>query len=237
VSNTFTFNGQNSGDFGMWISGSGTYNMPERDVTIFEVPGRNGNLVVDNGRYKNVQVVYPASIPFGFAEKAQALRTWLGAQLNYERLTDDYDTTHYRLGRFVGGLDFSTTALNEGAEFSVAFDCKPQRFLTSGEESQAYYSSVFSVYNPTPFPAKPLIVVRGSGAGTLTFNGSTINISQIDDLITIDFETQTAYKGTTNLNSRITLAEGFPDLEPGANSGSFGGGVTRVDIIPRWWEL
>ena len=57
-----TFNGKNSAEFGVWISGGGTYNAPARDVEMVSVPGRNGDISYDNGRFQNVAVTYPAFI-------------------------------------------------------------------------------------------------------------------------------------------------------------------------------
>lgn len=50
----FVFNGHSSADFDLYINGGETYNFPERDVELLEIPGRSGALTVDNGRYKNV---------------------------------------------------------------------------------------------------------------------------------------------------------------------------------------
>ena len=58
--NWFIYDGKNSKDYGVYISGMQTYNAPERDVTSLEIPGRNGELTIDNGRYKNINITYPA---------------------------------------------------------------------------------------------------------------------------------------------------------------------------------
>ena len=52
----FVFGGKFSKDYGLYVSGSGTFNAPERDVELVEVPGKNGSLVLDNGRFKNITV-------------------------------------------------------------------------------------------------------------------------------------------------------------------------------------
>ena len=54
------YGGKCSKDYGLYVSGSGTFNAPERDVDLVEVPGKNGTLVLDNGRFKNIPVTYPA---------------------------------------------------------------------------------------------------------------------------------------------------------------------------------
>ena len=35
-----------SRDYGLYISGGETFNAPERDVELVEIPGKNGNLVL-----------------------------------------------------------------------------------------------------------------------------------------------------------------------------------------------
>lgn len=49
------------------ISGYGTYGAPERDVEAVAVPGRNGDLIFDNGRFTNAEVYYDIGWARGFA--------------------------------------------------------------------------------------------------------------------------------------------------------------------------
>ena len=54
----------------------------------------------------------------------------------------------------------------------------------------------------------------------------------------IDSELQDAYHGTSNWNKNITLNDRrFPKLKAGENLISFSGGITSVEVIPRWWTL
>ena len=75
--NTFTFNGINSGTFGLYIGGQNTFNSPQRDITKVAIPGRNGDLIKDNGRFLNSQIAYNIVIMNNFAENAMAVRNWL----------------------------------------------------------------------------------------------------------------------------------------------------------------
>ena len=68
----FTFNGKSSSDFSTYISGSGTYDAPKRDVSTVEIPGRNGSLTIDNGRYENIDLKYPAFIRSNFKANTDA---------------------------------------------------------------------------------------------------------------------------------------------------------------------
>ena len=60
IDNSITFGGINSADFGIYISGEGVFNAPQRDVEMISVPGRNGAIALDRGRFQNIEVTYPA---------------------------------------------------------------------------------------------------------------------------------------------------------------------------------
>ena len=47
-----------------------------------------------------------------------------------------------------------------------------------------------------------------------------------------------AYRGSLNMNQYLELPNNeFPALTPGSNQISFGSGITRVELTPRWWCL
>lgn len=236
----FYFDGRSCADFGMVISGLGTHNAPQRDVDIVSVPGRNGDLIIDNGRYLNITVTYPVSICRDFPSKARAARSWLMSGNGYKRLEDDYHPDHFRLGVFTGPIDFDVKFLNRIGETSLKFNCKPQRFLKQGEFPVEVDSGTY-LHNPTAFPALPMITVYGAGSGFVVVSGVYLEIKSISDQITLDCELQDAYRhvgdgAPENMNNCIYAPE-FPVLQPGDNIISFGGQVSGVSIIPRWWEL
>jgi len=227
----FVYNGESSLDYGVWISGGATFNAPARDVSTEMVPGRNGLVTFDNGRFENVTLTYPAWITRRFQPRVDDFRAFLASQKGYHRLEDTYHPDEYRLAVFKSGLEVSTTARNLAGSFAVVFDCKPQRFLKSGEHFKAYDSGS-TLRNPTRFDALPLIVC--SGNGTITLNGTEITISGNEGQIYIDCDLQDAYLGSTNKNSKIT--PNFPKLSPGDNALTYTG-VTGVQIMPRWWTI
>lgn len=64
-----------------------------------------------------------------------------------------------------------------------------------------------------------------------------VKISDIGNCIVINSEIQDAYEGTINKNSYISLNNGFPKLGIGENEISFSGGITHIEMIPKWWTL
>lgn len=232
--NKFLYDGKMSDDFGIYISGSGTYNAPERDVGTVTIPGRNGDLLIDNRRFKNITVEYPAFIREKFREKSGVARMWLTGSAQYRRLEDSCNPQYYRMARFSGPLDFDTRFLNRGGECKILFDCKPQRYLKSGEYARRT-SGHIDLFNPTGMTALPLIRVSGTGDGELVVGNTVVTISGMEGFLYIDSDTQNAYRETQNCNSKISQI--FPVLPAGKTGISFSGDIAGIEIIPRWWTL
>ena len=231
--NYLIFNGKSTKDFGVYISGLNTYNAPERDVEIISVPGRNGDLTIDNGRYKNITVSYPAFIYDQFDQNVEGLRNYLLSQRGYVRLEDTYHPNEYRLARFKGEFSAKPVDWLEAGEFELEFDCYPQRFLKSGEQTITF-EAADSLFNEH-MPSKP--VIRAYGTGSLTINGVSVLITSANVYTDIDCDLEEAYKGSTNCNGNIVLNNGkFPVLDSGSNSISISN-LTKIEITPRWWVL
>lgn len=229
---TLTIGGRNLADFGVYISGEGTYNAPERSITEEVVPGRNGSLIIDNGRYQNIEVSYPAFIIRDFPRNMAGLRSYLASLRGYSRLEDSYHPDEYRMAALSGGIDVQTSGyMNREGQFTLTFNCKPQRFLRSGEYAIPVTSGA-TVYNPTLFDAKPLIRVYGKGS--ITVNGETMEWSGSSEYVDIDCDIQDCYYMGANMNNYVT--GDFPVLSPGDNVIAFTGS-TSVRITPRWWIL
>lgn len=234
--NWIIFNGKSLKDFGVYISGAGTYNAAERDVEEVVVPGRNGVLTLDNGRYKTTPLTYPAFIIRGLKDNISALRNWLLAQKGFVRLEDTYHPDEYRLARFKGEFLAEANEELDAANFELTFDVYPQRFLKEGERVYTF-SAAGTLRNETLMNAKPLI--RAYGTGYFTIGGKKITISTASSYTDIDCDLQEAYKDTmaTNCNGNIVLNDGvFPVLTPGDNAITISG-LSKIEITPRWWIL
>ena len=238
--NTFTYNGTASNTYGLFVTGKGTYDAAEFDVTKYEIPGRNGDLIIPNNRYRNITITYPVFIPKAFKTQVQSIRNWLRSAKNYVKLSDTYDTTHFRLAMATGIQVFEPVNQNNAANFEVTFDCKPQRFLNDGDtESSVTSGNVKS--NSTQYDALPLFTFSnptGTSAYLQVSNTKgTFKLSATGSFtgsITVDCETQNIYSGSNNKNSLFTGS--FPILAPGNNTITFSG-ISNVKIKTRLWEL
>lgn len=174
---SFTFNGVNSRTYGVYITGKGVYNAPERNVEMVEIPGRNGSYALDKGNFNNIEVTYEAAIfadtQADYADAMSDLRNFLCSQTGYVRLEDDYNPNEYRLAVYKSGLE-TDPFLSKMGKFELVFDCKPQRFLTSGETATAVASGG-TLTNPTLFPSRPQLQVWGYG--NIGIGGETISVA------------------------------------------------------------
>ena len=234
--NFLTFADKSTNDFGIWISGEGTYDAPERNVQEQEVAGRNGSLLFDMGNYKNITVKYPAAIKRDMPSRFRDFINYAGSQIGYQRLEDTYHPYEFRMARFISKMSVETSGyMNRTGMFTLEFDCKPQRFLKSGEEPVEFTANGI-LYNRTMQNAKPLLRVYGTGAGTVGIGSETITISAISSYVDIDCEIMDAYKGAVNCNGNVSFTDDIV-LGSGENNISKSGNISKVVITPRWWII
>ena len=237
---TFTFGDVSSRTYGVYITGEAVYNAPERDIEMIAIPGRNGALAIDKGRFANISVTYPAGIfantQSEFAQAVSNFRNFLCSKTSYVMLADDYNPDEFRLALYKSGLEVDMAQLRAG-QFEITFECKPQRFLTSGE-IEVTMGTGGTIVNPTQFDAKPLLTVGGTGR--ITINGSTITVTgNSSQVIYIDCDIMEAYSVSgstvTNRNELISVNPDFPILAPGSNSVT--STASSLSITPRWWRI
>ena len=224
------FDGEDSRNYGVYITGEAVFNSPERDVEMISIPGRNGEYARDLGRFTNIEVTYPAGL-FGvdeadFADAIADFRNMLGSRVGYCRLEDDYNPGEYRMGVFKAGLEVTPANLKSG-EFTITFNCKPQRFLTTGETATELQSGD-TITNPTLFESKPQLQVWGYGdmdidgqlvslanalvGNTLIGNGATTTnytpdytMANVGDTVTVE---------SANASLYMTLSGCLPSSSP-----------------------
>lgn len=178
----FIFDGENSRTYGVYVTDVEVFGAPVRNVEMISIPGRNGSFALDKGSYENIQVTYKCAMgcesQADFNAGISAFRNMLASRTGYKRLEDEINTSEYRMACFRGGISVPT--LNkETATFDVVFDCKPQRYLKSGETAVSVASGG-TITNPTLFDASPVLKVYGYGDIVLG-DGGTVSVS--DDVI------------------------------------------------------
>ena len=129
----FTFNGRVSSDWNFYKTSPINFPSPVRDVESKPIPGRNGNLLLDNGRYANVEITIECWIKSDFRKYYDQFRGFLMQDSDYHRLEDDQYPDEFRMARVV---KVETNLISPAAgSIYITMSCKPQRFLKVGEKA------------------------------------------------------------------------------------------------------
>ena len=222
-------------DFGVGIFGDQLANAPQRSVDVMSVPGKNGDVIIDNGRYENITVSYKAYIIDEYNQNIRGLRSALLSQHGYQKLEDSVNPEEYRMGCILP-FNIDEYGILRAGEFTLQFNCKPQRYIKDGDYAITFTSNG-SIHSDYDEDAAPLI--RAYGTGSFTINGVQITINSASSYTDFDCELMEAYKDTmaTNCNGNITLNNGkFPVLSKGNNTVTFSG-LSSLEIKPRWWII
>ena len=235
---TVFFNGRNAQDLGIIVEELPSYYYAERAFNHKQVNGKNGDVILDTGRYENVKKVYKVACydpSRNFYESAVALSTFLhSAGSDYIRLEDSYEPSSYRMAIYEETNEIENL-LGKAGKCEITFNCMPQRFLLSGDEEITIPSSGYSIYNPTAFDAKPMIRIQGTG--TVTINGRSVQVTENDNDMLVDCENQNAKDLSGADMNYFIYCDEFPILKPGFNTISYTETIDAVKITPRWWIL
>lgn len=246
----FNYDGQDSRDYGLYIVSQNAFDKPQRDVSFISVPGHDGDIVIDNGGYKNLKLTLTLRL---IAEKIEndindlqlcywKAMNWLQQTATYKRLTLSYDGRYYREACICSGIK-AVKKHEDVLDFTVTFSCKPYRKSFEGDK-KIIITAGETFFNPEAFPSKPYMKITPAD-GTQNFtiavyksigNYDYYTFYQADEYVEIDSESMNVFKGNINKNNDYA-ATSFPELKPGTNSIAFIGNIASIEIIPRWRTL
>lgn len=240
------FNNLSSKDYGILVEHPPGYQFPQKDYDMVHIPGRNGDLVIDNESYQNVERKYEiaiGSLSEKFTPQANRIAEWLHSANGYARLEDSYEPEYYRMALFKDQGEIDNILFHAG-RITISFDCKPQRFLKSGDETITIEDSAV-LRNPTIYKSNPIITVYGTVTGgiaeVINIGDYSVGINAIDEYVTIDSSIFDVYKktptGIVNKNSTVNFTNGYPKIQKGDVPITFTSGITKVEVVPRWWTL
>lgn len=191
--------------YGVIVDGVDTWPKPERDVEMIHVPGRNGDLLMDNGCWKNVTIPYRFLIKDNWKTNFENFAGWLCSHVGYFKLEDpDRHPGVYRMASFTGPLDPDLWFVTDTGVFTVNFDCKPQQFIDqvieidtqspliknkrikSDGSIEAVSSSsflygttaLFKVYSSQSYPTSVTIYNSGTSSKTFDVGCASYTVSQ-----------------------------------------------------------
>lgn len=235
LNETFYIDGIDARSAGIWLQSPIEFSAAVPVVKAQTIPGRNGDLTWETGSYENRSGSASCFCFQKDVEKAvSSAGRFLMGKKGYRRLETSDDPDHYWMARVKNSPKIAMR-LRTLAPFEIGFDCKPQRFVKAGENAIVFTSNG-SLFNQYGQVALPFITMYGQGAGRLTIGDCVVDVKTLDGTLYLDSDTQNAYNNNGNQNLNIN-APVFPVLADGEIPIAFSGGIERVEIIPRWWEL
>ena len=227
----FVLDDISSDQYGICLQRWPSFTAPKARVNKVTVSGRNGDLIFYDGSFENVEGTLSCFVLHEQTYDAVAdANRWL-LKAGYRRFSYDGDVEAYRLVRVVNGAEIAVR-MKRLDPFEIKLDCKPQRFLLSGEIP--LYFSESGVFDCPAFEGLPLMKIIGNGVVSL--NEKTITIAGSEDWLMVDCDTQNAYRENTNMNGKIYCTD-FPKVEAGENRLVISGNISSVELIPRWYTL
>ena len=239
MSDYFIFGGVDTRTFNAAVYRQNVETVGPQLYKVYEVPGRNGDILLPEGRYPNRQERYNILITgTNTVQNMDDLKNALLAITGYARLEDSFDTDVFYSAALLDNFDIVYDRERTAAKCLITFNRKPQRFLKSGENAISFPASD-NIINPTLFAAEPLI--EFTGTGTFIVGDTFITASNIYGWKYIDCQEKTCYKNDTDCSDRIEFSPNndYPKLSPGATYIGLveGGDISSLKITPRWWKL
>ena len=228
----FIWNGVDCRTYGIHVSEQPPITIPQERSTQTSVPGRPGSLTTLEGEDVYDDLTLTAECFIADPNQIPAIVGWLkgGGTVTFANRTGG----HYK-ARIANQIPFEKILRgNPYRSFSVNFRCFPFWF-EDGVADIEVTQNTFIVQNPGSVYAEPVMTVYGSGDITLMVNLQIIELNGIEDSIVLDSVLKEAYKGNALMNEHIS--GDFPILEPGSNSISWAGDLTKIVIKPNWRYL
>jgi len=213
-------------DLGLRITQPPIIPITKRIVDSIKVDGREGSLTILRGWEDVVFDMKAALIGSDLHTKfREILPIILAAKTVY--FSND-DVVYYNIKHVqTGALE---RRLSKLYEFSLTFTCAPFRY--SRNVSAVILTQSGTVVNIGGIFSLPKITVFGTGNRTLTINNKPITLNILSGSLTLDSELKTCYYGNVAQNNQ--MSGDFPVFEVGNNTVTIGGGITKIEIEPRW---
>ena len=219
--------------YNLFLTDAGVFTTFARSYNMISIPGRSGDLEIDNNKFENGTLTFPAVITEDFMNNMIAFKSAINRQVGYQKIVDPFMPGYFRMGIYTNDGAPKMSADQTTGSFTMKFNCKPQLFLNEGDEPKIFTANG-TLKNPTGYRTRPLI--RLYGTGTLGIGDYSIVVNTAGtDYIDFDCETMDAHEGSQNRNGNVTVAH-----EPFLNEDTTGitlTGLTKVEITTRWFTI
>ena len=225
----FSWNGEKCTEYGIHVLEQPPVTIPAERATFTNVPGRPGSLTTLEGDDVYDDLILTAQCMISDPSNIRTIASYLkgsGKAAFANRPGGFY------FARIVNQIPFEKILRgNPHRSFAVNFRCQPFWYPES-VPMETLTASTSLLNNPGSVYSEPTITVYGSGEITLMVGTQIVELTDIEDSITLNTPLMEAYKGALSMNG--CMSGEFPVLNPGANAISWSGNVTKVEVQPNW---
>ncbi|ELC8455927.1 phage tail family protein [Clostridium perfringens] len=228
----FIFNNKKNTDLGIKVVKRPNIPIPERNIELKSLKGRDGSLTRDYKTYNDIKISVSLNFISGendFINKGAEIADWI-YNINDNKLTfSDNDKFYYKVKK----IEFNDIerSLKVIGKFIVTFICDPYKYYLENNEIELTNS--IKINSPMLVESsKPLITVLGTGDITLLINNRKVLLEKVENKITIDSQLMECYQDKENLNYKMHGE--FPILNNGENTIEITGSIEKITIKPNW---
>jgi len=243
IPGSFILGGINSEDYKMVIQNRPELYTPKRKVEFQNISGMSGLMPFDEMAYDNtsMELVCFVSETAEYSESDQRENVYnMFDTGSYKEFRPYFDPTKIYRVHPDSPPSFETRYFYDGGQvFKVGLTVKPYKHYI--DQPLITITTPGTVTNPHRIESRPIIKIFGTGNVTLTVNGQAFQIQNIVEHISLETELMMAYNELPggvidNENDKI-LTKVYPFLKKGANTISWSGTVSKIEIEPRWRSL
>ena len=179
----FTYKGKNATEMHLRVLNNVSFSSPTRDVNSIQVPGRDGDLMMDNGRFNSVIRSVPCrvEVPNGvdIEQAINNINNWLIDDGRFHEFEWDSDSEFRYLAR-VNGDVVTRRLLSRLGNTTIDFRLHPIKYLKSSFVD-FLVNSGDNVTNHFSVEAKPELYIVGSGNITINIDGRPLILTGISN--------------------------------------------------------
>ncbi|EOT2958943.1 distal tail protein Dit [Clostridium perfringens] len=228
----FIFNNKKNTDLGIKVVKRPNIPIPERNIELKSLKGRDGSLTRDYKTYNDIKISVSLNFISGendFINKGAEIADWLYNINDNKLIFSDNDKFYYKVKK-IECKDIERS-LKVIGKFIVTFVCDPYKYYIDNNDIEITNST--EIVSPILVESsKPSITVFGTGDINLTINDKRVQLEKVDENITIDSSIKECYKGKDNLNYKVHGE--FPKLVRGSNTIDINGSINKIIIKPNW---
>ena len=225
----FSWNGVKCTEYGLHVLEQPPITIPAERATFTNVPGRPGSLTTLEGDDVYDDLILTAQCMISDPSNIRTIASYLKGS---GKVAFANQPGGFYYARIVNQIPFEKILRgNLHRSFAVNFRCQPF-WYPENVPVETLTTSTSLLNNPGSVYSEPTITVYGSGEITLMVGTQIVELTDIEDSITLNTSLMEAYKGDLSMNG--CMSGEFPVLNPGANAISWSGNVTKVEVQPNW---